>query len=255
MMRHLALTGFLLLAAAPLAAQRPGQNSTVIHNVPYDGRFIYARIKYEAAGRGGGGFGGFGGFRGGRITWNPDYQTADLHLPKILEALSTMKVRTDESNVFTFDDPELFKFPVAYLCETGYWVPNEAELLGVRKYLQKGGFIIVDDFSGYDWDNFAAQMERVLPKVQFIRLDLKHPIFDSFFRMTTLEFRESYRGRGEYYGVFEDNDPTKRMMMIVNYNIDISDFWEFSATGFFSLDETNEAYKLGVNYVVYTMSH
>ena len=59
----------------------------------------------------------------------------------------------------------------------------------------------------------------------------------------------------ELFGLFEDNDPTKRLMVIANHNTDISDFWEFSATGFKPIDESNEAYKLGVNYVIYGMTH
>jgi hypothetical protein len=252
MTRRTVLGALLVLAALPLGAQRAGQNSTYIHNVPYDGRFTYPRIKYETAG----GTMGFGGFRGQRIMWNHDYQNSDLHFPKILETVSTTHVRSDESNVFTFDDPELFKFPIAYLCEVGYWVPNDAELLGVRKYLAKGGFLIIDDFGGYDWDNFATQLARIFPKARPIRLDLKHPVFNSFFAIKSLEVPENYRGGDEeFYGVFEDNDPTKRMMMIINYNFDVSEYWEFSATGVYAIAPTNEAYKFGVNYVMYTLSH
>ncbi len=201
----IALAGVLALAAVPLVAQRPGQNSTIIHNVPYDGQFTYARIKYEAMGGGGGGGRGggrFGGFRGSRIMWNHDFQTSDLHLPKILGALTTINVRTDESNVFTFDDPELFRFPLAYLCEAGYWNPTEAEMLGARKWLQKGGFLIIDDFGGYDWDNFTTQLQRILPGARPIRLDLTHSIFNSFFRdQVTRGARELPWCRGILRGV------------------------------------------------------
>ncbi len=240
-----------VMATLPLAAQRPGQNSTFIHNVPYDGRFTYARIKYETAGA----TMGFGRFRGNRIMWNHDFQTSDLNFPKILETVSTIHARTDESNVFTFDDPELFRFPVAYICEVGYWAPDAAELAGVQKYLRKGGFLIVDDFGGYDWDNFTVQLQRVLPGARPIRLTIAHPIFNSFFAIKSLEVPENYRGAEELYGVFEDNDPTKRMMMIVNYNFDVSEYWEWSATGTYAVAPTNEAYKFGVNYVMYTLSH
>ena len=61
--------------------------------------------------------------------------------------------------------------------------------------------------------------------------------------------------RPSYFGIFEDNDPKKRLMMVVNYNTDISQFWEWSGRGFRPFDETNEAYKLGVNYVIYGLTH
>ena len=99
---------------------------------------------------------------------------------------------------------------------------------------------------------------RQSPAGSSVRLTAEHPIFDSFFRIATLEkFLDITNGmqQGEFFGIFEDNDPAKRMMAIVNYNYDVSEFWEFSETGYVSIDLTNEAYKLGVNYVVYAFSH
>ena len=58
-----------------------------------------------------------------------------------------------------------------------------------------------------------------------------------------------------FRGLFEDNDPRKRLLMIVNYNTDISQFWEWSGRGLRPIDQTNEAYKLGVNYIIYGMTH
>jgi hypothetical protein len=80
-------------------------------------------------------------------------------------------------------------------------------------------------------------------------------VSDSFFRSVIDISRSPTIRRVELFGLFEDNDPTKRLMVIANHNTDISDFWEFSATGFKPIDESNEAYKLGVNYVIYGMTH
>ena len=147
---HRLLGGALLLAGATaLPAQRGMGYPTEINNVPYDGRFTYARIKYTAADMG-------GGFRG-RFDpmWNHDYPRSDRTFPQILSELSTIKARIDGSVVYTADDPLLHRFPVAYLCEVGAWVPSEAEVAGLRSYLVKGGFVIVDDFRGPQaLDNF-----------------------------------------------------------------------------------------------------
>lgn len=243
----------LLLAAAPLLllAQRRGRPQLELPpNPSYDGRFTYARIRYSM---GGGEF----GFRGGP-AWLHDYPDADRHFPKIVEELTSMKVRTDESVILSADDPELMKFPFAYICEAGFWLPTDAEVEGMRNYLLKGGFLLFDDFDGSHWYNFETQMKRVLPEALIIRLDASHPIFDSFYRIATLEkFVDVTNGgsQGEFFGIFEDNDPSKRMMAIVNYNYDVSEFWEYSDRGFISIDLTNEAYKLGVNYLIYAFSH
>jgi hypothetical protein len=55
--------------------------------------------------------------------------------------------------------------------------------------------------------------------------------------------------------MFEDNDPEKRMMVVFNYNNDIAEYWEFSDQGYVSIPLTNEAFKLGVNYIVYAHTH
>jgi hypothetical protein len=79
------------------------------------------------------------------------------------------------------DDPELLRYPIAYLSEPGYWLPDSSEAAGLRTWLNKGGFLIVDDFFGRQWDNFERSMHRVLPSARIVPLDLSHPIFDAFF--------------------------------------------------------------------------
>ena len=241
-----------IIAVLPLSAQRRergGRRADPEPNVPYDGRFTFARIRYSMPGE-------LGGFRGGwDQTWSHDYPRAERHFTKILSELSTLHVRTDASNVLTLDDPELFKYPIAYICEPGFWRPSDAEVAGLRTYLEKGGFLIVDDFEGSHWYNFEAQMRRVLPEGRLVQLTADHPIFDSFYRVQSLDYVHPYYGTpSTFHGIFEDNDPTRRLMVIVNYDNDVAEYWEFSDTGLFPLDLSNEAYKLGVNYIVYALT-
>jgi hypothetical protein len=141
---------------------------------------------------------------------------------------------------------------------------GDAEAAGLRAYLLKGGFIIFDDFradglsnSGGGWANIESNLRRALPELRLIEVDTSAPIFHSFFEIDSFDvIPQSYdRGRPGFFGLFEDNDPNKRMMAIVNHNTDVSDFWEFSATGFRPIEEANEAYKLGVNYIIYGVTH
>jgi hypothetical protein len=217
-------------------------------NPPYDGRFTYARIRFTQSCC----------VQGGQywdVKWGHDYPKSDRHFPRILQELTTMRVRTEVSAILTLDDPELFKFPFVYLCEPGFWLPNEKEAAGLRSYLLKGGFLLVDDFAGAHMFNFEAQLRKVLPEARLIPMAPEHPIFDSFYRIPSLEFyHPNYGVRAEFYGIFEDNDPKKRLMAIVNYNFDVSEYWEWSDEGLFPIDLSNEAYKLGVNYVIYSMS-
>ena len=100
-------------------------------------------------------------------------------------------------------------------------------------------------------------MRRAVPDVRFFDLDASHPIFHSFFEIDNLDIiPQAYvGGQPIFRGVFEGNDPAKRLQMMVNYNTDVSQFWEWSGTGLRPVDDTNEAYKLGVNYIYYGLTH
>jgi hypothetical protein len=237
-----------MAVAVPAAAQRRDRETPEpLPNVPYDGRFTFVRIRYSLPPE------GFG-FRND-LPWSHDYNRAERHFTKILSELSTVRARTDASNVLALDDPELFKYPVAYMCEPGFWQPSDAEILGLRNYLLKGGFLIFDDFVDNQWFNFEEQIRRVLPDARLVPLTPEHPIFDSFYHIASLDFRHPYWGQpAKFYGIFEQNDPSRRLMVIVNYDFDLAEYWEFSDTGMFPVDLSNDAYKLGVNYLMYAMT-
>ena len=238
------------LAAQEMRGGRRDREETVpfAGNEQYDGRFTFARIRFNP-------LGGEGGFRRD-LKWDHDFPRAERNLMKIVRELSSIRPYMNGGNVFTADDPALHRFPIAYLSEPGFWTVSEAEATGLRTYLQKGGFLIFDDFFGGHWFNFEAQMLKVLPNARIMRLEPSHPIFDSFFHITSFDYRHPYFGAAsEFHGIFEDNDPSKRLMVIVNYNNDIGDYWEWSDGGFVPIELSNEAYKLGVNYLMYALTH
>src|SRR3989441_1174133 len=135
----------LSVAAAALAQRRFDDfggygygRVPAIHNIPYDGRFTFVRIKYETAP------GGY--WAGGRPSWVHGYPIAEEHLMRIMNDISYLGPHTDDANVLTLDDPELFKYPIAYIIEVGWWTLSDREATALRTYIQKGGFVIVDDY-------------------------------------------------------------------------------------------------------------
>ena len=109
----------------------------------------------------------------------------------------------------------------------------------------------MDDFVGRHWSNFAEQMRKVLPEASSWSWSTNTPC-STRSSASRIRARSPIRISGRrpsYLGVFEDNDPANRLMMIVNYNQDISEYWEWSDTDLVPIDLNNEAYKLGVNYV------
>ena len=247
-----ALTAFVV---SSLALAAVGRRDVAPGNTEYDGRFVFVRLSYNMGLRGGGG----GTFFGGRdVPWAHDYPDAERNFTKILDEVTHLNPfqGPNGGNVLALGDSELHKFPFAYMSEPGYWTQSDAEAESLRSYLLKGGFLVFDDFRGDHWYNFETQLRRVLPDAQLVELDISHPVFHSFFEIKTLEMDDwMYDAQPLFYGVFEDNDPNGRLMIVANYNNDIGEYWEYSDTGWLPIDLTNEAYKFGVNYVMYAMTH
>ena len=251
--RNLWIPILVVAISATMAAQRGqrrgggsgfdpfGFGSSNYGNLPYDGKFIVARIQYAR----------YGG-------WAYDYPAMERHFTTLLDVLTSIEPHVDGSNVHRLDDPELLKFPVAYLSEPGYWFPNESESEGLRQYLAKGGFLIVDDFHyANEWRVFEQAMRSVLPSARIDRLDRSHPVFNSFFAIDSLDlpYPSNPSLIGEFYGIHEDNDTSKRLQVVINYNMDIGDYMEWSDQSVYEFASTNEAYKFGINYVIYGLTH
>lgn len=257
------LTVLTVIGADMLEAQRRGSGRGQremagatefdINNVPYDGRFAFVRLRFTPSSTRGSGGGYFGGIN---YQWDHDYPRADQHLMTILREM-TLIGTSRGTNILSIGSPEIFKYPLGYVSEPGWWTMTDEEAANLRAYLQKGGFLIFDDFAGYGpLQNLQHQLERVIPGARLVQLEVSHPIFHSFFELTSLDFRHPYMGvPSSFLGVYEDNDPSKRLLLIANYNNDIGEAWEFSDTDFFPIDISNNAYKLGLNYIVYSMTH
>lgn len=238
----LLLIGALAAAAPQPAASQRWRQVGVEPNLPYDGLFTFVRLRYTNFGPPG---------------WSFDYPAMERNFMDVLHALTSVEPHRRGSNILTMDDPALFDYPVAYLSEPGYWAPSDDEAAGLRHWLGRGGFLIVDDFLLDQWVPFEAAMRRVLPGARIVPLDVTHPIFDAFFRLETLEGLH-HPGRSaavaRYFGIFEDNDPDRRLMVIINYNNDIGDYMEWSGEGWYPVNLSNDAYKLATNYIVYGLT-
>ena len=178
--------------------RRAGRGATLVRTAAaaaddrYDGRFVFVRLWYAD-------------YPG----WSYDWPDTEENLGRLLPQITAIDSHPGSGNILRMDDPELLKYPIAYLSEPGYWFPSEEEALGLRRYLEKGGFLIVDDFHYQnEWAVFERAMRRVLPNGRIERLDITHPVFNSFFEIKSLDV--PYPGRlgemglkGEFYGIHE----------------------------------------------------
>ena len=247
---------FAGLATAQRPPRKPQSYGPRITDIPkntgdYSGKFTFARARFDVS------MGGrYGLFLGdGGLPWSHDYPIAGRHLMKIMSELSKVDVTLEvDEPIFSFDDPDIFKYPFVYLCEVGFMDLNDKEIAGLREYCLRGGFVLVDDFrTEYEMARLRYNLQRAFPEFQMKRLDVSHPIFNCFFSIKSLDIAPMYGPYApEFYGLEDEHG---RLFAVIDYNYDMSDYWQWSDNPFRPIEETNDSYKFGVNYIVYALTH
>ena len=220
--------------------------------------FVFARLVYPG-GRG-------GGFFGGRGTWATDYPEADYKFMYGIKRLSGVRVKEDE-NPIRITDEKLFQYPYVYAVEVGYMNLGMAEAERLREYLLRGGFMHADDFWGlYEFRNFQREMLKVFPDRQMEELPLNHEIFHTFYDVDTVmqipnvgnacrggrTWEDSSDTRPRIFGIKDDKE---RLMVVITYNSDLGDAWEWMDEPCYPELYSGQAYRMGLNFIVYAMSH
>src|SRR5437016_13722201 len=140
-----------------------------------DSEFVYARIRYHMTSD---------AWRVREVPWHHDYPYGDRTFPTVLAEVTNIKTSPTSYKIVDIDSPELFDYPFAYLCEPGYLELNQKDTKNFREYLERGGFVMVDDFRGQrHLQNLIYQMKKVFPNRDIVPLTISHPIFDSFYQL------------------------------------------------------------------------
>jgi len=193
------------------------------------------------------------GFSTNAPLWAHDYPYAEQNLYIALQAATSFKISEDHQ-VLTFADDEIFRYPIIYACEIGYLTLSELEVKNLREYLLRGGFLIVDDFRWpMEWRNWVREIRKVLPDSPLRQIPADHPIFHCFFDLNEdIHIRTPYlRVPPQYWGLFDENG---RLLVMINFNNDIGDGWELpNEPG--SKSFSTLSYKLGINYLIYSYTH
>ena len=198
-------------------------------------------------------------------SWSVDFPKADRQFLIGLRRLTNLDAYELENPV-RLTDPELGKYPFLYTVEVGYMALTEGEVEGLRRYLQAGGFLVVDDFWGtMEWENFEAQFARILPGYPIVDIPLTHPIFNCFYDVKEIvqvpnvgqgmQGGPTWESDGYYpevKGIFDEHG---RLMVVINWNTDLGDAWEWAENPYYPLRFSTYAYQMGVNFIIYAMSH
>ncbi|HYK91026.1 MAG TPA: DUF4159 domain-containing protein [Acidobacteriota bacterium] len=216
--------------------------------------FTFVRIVYT-------GLGPWGYYK----AWYTDWPKADRQLILGIRRLTNIRV-SEQGRTIPLTDPEILRYPFIYSVECGHWDLTDAEIAALREYLRRGGFLFCDDFWGSrEWQNFQRNIERVLPEGEIIELPLSHPVFHCYYDISQL-IQTPNVGNALYYGhTYEEDgfvphcrgilDEHGRLMVIINWNTDLGDAWEWADLPGYPAKYSTYAYQIGINSIVYAMSH
>ncbi len=219
--------------------------------------FYFSRVAYR----------GYGGFYGRGQSWRVDFPKADQIFLSFIDRLLPNLDAYEHEFVVTLAEPELRSFPFLYALEVGRMSLGPEEIEGLRSYLLAGGFLVIDDFWGTrEWQNFEHEIRQVLPEYEIVDLAIDHPIFTTFYEIEEIiqvpNIGNGVRGgrtwecRERCFPVVRGiHDENGRLMVVINFNTDLGDAWEWADNPYYPLKYSTYAYEMGVNFIVYAMSH
>jgi hypothetical protein len=227
-----------------------GLPQNAINKTAPKGVFTFARLVYE------------GGW--GPNNWTTDAPKADITFVAGIKRLTNIHV-TNSPFFIPLTSPEIFNYPFLYAVEVGYMELSQGEADILKEYLLRGGFLVVDDFHGTpEWASFEEQIRKAFPDCKIEEIPQSHPIFHCFFDVGELfqipGLQMLYTGRpyerdgyvAHFRGIFDDRG---RLMVMINFNSDLGDAWEWADVPYYPEEYSSAAYRLGINYIVYSMTH
>jgi hypothetical protein len=264
--KHIARVSLLVVPLLALLAQHGFREfpyeETNPAPVPPDANekteWAFGRLRYPS---------GYGrrGWRG-RSSWGTDFPKADRQFVQGVRRLSRVHTRSAEQVIDLDEGDDVYYWPWLYAVEVGRWNLTDSQCKKLRDYLLRGGFLMVDDFHGQmEWDNFMASMSRVFPDREVVEIDNKDAIFHMLYDLDDkiqvagtaalnqgLTY-ERYDGQIPHWrGIYDDKN---RVMVAITFNQDYGDAWEWADAPWYPEKMTSQAYRLGINYIIYSMTH
>ena len=240
---------------APTGSAHPTQLPTG----PYHpGEYTFARIVYDSP------HSPYNNWFGG--AWRVDYPEADINFMEGIHLWAGTNLRLGTQPVhLRATDERLFDYPLAYIVEPGHMELADRDAAALREYLMRGGFLFLDDFHGEnEWAHARQELKKIFPEYEPRDLPLNHPIFHSFYDLdqviqvpgvAALIQGVTYEKGGvtpHYMGVANKDG---RLMIFLTRNCDLGDAWEWINDPRYPAHYGLIAYKIGINVVVYAMSH
>ncbi len=243
--RTLAIAAMLIVSLVSGLAygQRFRGRYTIEQNDPPATEFIAARWRFGTNGL----IGHFG--------WSHNYPDSERHLNEFVAETTRIDVQSRSYRIVELGTDEVFEYPFTYVSEPGEMELTDQEVLNLREYIDRGGFILIDDFDGpRHLAQLRSQMWRAFPDRNFFPLTIDHPIFDLIFELQDLYGMAPYVPGGSltYYGMLNDRG---EIAIVACHNNDLANFWDWIDQGRYPLRPSTDAFRMGINYLVYSMTH
>jgi hypothetical protein len=219
------------------------------------GEWVFARFMYRAV----------RGWRGRGPNWTIDYPRSDRHLSAAVRRLTLIQARSVEEPIAAEDGDDIYNWPWLYAVEVGHWDLTDLQAAKLRDYLDRGGFFMCDDFHGtIEWETFVRSMKKVFPDRPIVDLPEGAAIFH-----TVYDLDDKYQVPGEQFvhthrtyekdgmqprwrGIYDDKG---RLIVAICHNMDLGDSWEHADNPEYPEQYSALGFRIGVNYVVYAMTH
>jgi Domain of unknown function (DUF4159) len=223
------------------------------YNVP--GEWVFARFMYRAVPT----------MRGRLNNWTIDYPRSDRHLSAAVARLTRVQARSVEQPVAAEDGDDIYNWPWLYAVEVGHWDLTDLQAAKLRDFLNRGGFFMCDDFHGtWEWNTFVASMQKVFPDRAIVDIPNSDAIFhtvydlDDRYQVPGAQFIYSHRTyefdgyEPRWRGIYDDKG---RLMVAICHNMDLGDSWEHADNPLYPEQYSALGVRIGVNYIVYAMTH
>ena len=190
----------------------------------------------------------------GHMGWSHNYPYSEINLNEFIGRTTRIDVEDNSYRGIELSSPEIFEYPFAYISEPGEMEMTDAEVANLREYLERGGFILIDDFDTWHMDNLREEMLRVFPDRTFERLSVENPIFNLVHEVESLDSMAPYVAGDDpvYYGL--DNS-VGQIAIVALHNNDFANFWEWYGNPGYPLAPAADAFRMGTNFVVHAMTH
>lgn len=224
-------------------AQAQGRRGYIEQNTPPATELVVARWHFGTNGR------------IGHMGWSHNYPSSDQNFNGFIRNATGIDVEVASYRIVELGDQEVFDYPFAYVSEPGEMDLTDQEMRNLREFIDRGGFVLMDDFDGpVQLENMRQEVQNVFPDRPFFAVTTNHQVFDIHFDLPDLERMAPYVPGGEivYFGMLNARG---ELAIAAGHNNDLANFWDWYDEAYAPLEPAADAFRLGINFVIWSMTH